>query len=223
MTGQSEATKFAAYLSHDDCDQTWRLRSIDIGHVGVLHKMTYPDLPQLDDVLVEQVSQVIRDQLQLMNREGEILANSDFALELPGLTFRKLRIRVSHHETRGGEASFWFGAYEGQPLAALRQYADLVQAVPQRDQVGNLAIHAIDRVLIPALNVVSAVQGGVRSTQNVEVFEDYTTRLVREADDLIMYAELVKRLVQTQQSADGDPEAREKNLGTAMRLLEASR
>ncbi len=198
MAGSTDTSKFAAYLSYQATTDRWHVRSIDISHTGVLHKVTYPDQPPLQKVFVPPLAQVISTRLSEMDRDGEMLSLSDYTLELPGVSFSRLRMHTGRNVTRGNEASFWFSSYAGQPLMALRQYADAMDQLPQTDRVNNLAINAIDRVIIPALNVVTAVRSGVRSTQNVEVFEEYTSRLLQEADDLIMYAELVKRLIHSQ-------------------------
>lgn len=199
VTVQSDGTKFAAYLAYRPTTDEWCLRSIDITHTGVLHKLTYPDQPPLDQVFVAPLAAAVLNRIVDMDRNGEMLSLSDYELELPGVALSRLRLHTSHSASRGHEASFWFSSFSGQPLMALRQYADTLQHTPQLDRVNNLAIHAIDRVLMPALNVVASVRSGVRSTQNVQVLEDYTGRLLQEADDLIMYAELVKRLINSQE------------------------
>ncbi|NIZ10757.1 hypothetical protein [Pseudooceanicola sp. HF7] len=219
MSASTETKKFSAYLSFDDEADQWTVRSVDISHTGVLHKVTYPDRPSLREVFVPEVAETVLSHLEGISRSGEMLSNPDFRLALPGVTFERLRLHTKFSDVRGREGSFWFGAHEGQPLAGLRQYAEVLLKVPE---LGSLAIHAIDRVIIPALNIVSSVKGGLRSTQNVEIFEDYTGRLVQEADDLIMYAELVKRLVENQkEQKSGSTEL--DSVRTAMKLVEGTR
>ncbi|WP_010137186.1 hypothetical protein [Oceanicola sp. S124] len=197
MSTRAEQTKFAGYLSCDEETGRYRVRSIDISHTGVLHKLTFPDQPDLCEVFVDPLAEEIAESLDSMDSQGEMLSRSDYELMLPGATFRKLRLHSSFHPTRGCEASFWFSSFEGQPLVALRHYSEALSGLPEMVQVGRLAIETIDRVLIPALNVISSIRAS-GPQQNLQIYADYTSRLVQEADDLILYAELVKRLVQAQ-------------------------
>ncbi|MBT9384775.1 hypothetical protein KM176_12975 [Pseudooceanicola sp. CBS1P-1] len=209
---KSETTKFAAYLSLDEARSVWRVRSIDVSHGGVLHKLTYPDMPELEDVFIKPMATTLLDHLGRMDPDGEMYANSDFELDLRMARFYKLRMHTNCNAVRGHEASFWFSSFEGQPLAALTQYAEPLAQLPPMDPVNNLAIQAMDRVLIPALNVVAAARTGLPG-QDTRVFDDYASRLIQEADDLIMYAELVKRLILSQ---DGDAELRQEQLQEAL-------
>ncbi|MBR9765751.1 MAG: hypothetical protein GYB53_20085 [Rhodobacteraceae bacterium] len=197
MSTRAVQTKFAGYLACDEETGRYRVRSIDISHTDLLHKLTFPDQPDLCDVFVDSLAEEIAESLDGMDSQGEMLSRSDYELLLPGATFRKLRLHSSFHATRGCEASFWFSSFEGQPLVALRHYSEALSRLPDMAQVGKLAIETIDRVLIPALNVISSIRAS-GAQQNLQVYADYTTRLVQEADDLILYAELVKRLVQAQ-------------------------
>ncbi|PJE29193.1 hypothetical protein SAMN06297129_0919 [Pseudooceanicola antarcticus] len=218
MATRAEQTKFAGYLGCDEATGRYRVRSIDISHTGLLHKLTFPDQPALEEVFVEPLALEICDTLEGMDSQGEMLSRSDYELLLPGATFRKLRLHTSFHPTRGCEASFWFSSFEGQPLVALRHYTEALSRLPEMAQVGKLAIETIDRVLIPALNVISSIRAS-GAQHNLQVYADYTTRLVQEADDLILYAELVKRLVQNQDMSGETLEAAEGFLPEQLRRI----
>ncbi|KAA2313556.1 hypothetical protein E0K93_12935 [Puniceibacterium sp. HSS470] len=208
MTAQTETFKFTAYLGYDEEAEIWRLRSVDITQGGILHKLSYPELPPLQAVLVESISEDVLAQLAQMNRSGEMMSNSDYVLALPGVKFQKLRVHTNFSIARGVEASFWFGSFSGQPLLALRQYAESLVEPAVPSQVGNLAVQALDRVVLPALNVVAGVRSGLRRPQTVGAFEDHTGRLMQEADSLIMYAELVKQLIVSTETAEAGPATR---------------
>lgn len=218
MATRAEQTKFAGYLARDEQTGRYRVRSIDISHTGLLHKLTFPDQPDIEEVFTEALAVEIAETLGGMDSQGEMLSRSDYELLLPGATFRKLRLHSSFHPTRGCEASFWFSSFEGQPLVALRHYSEALSRLPEMAQVGKLAIETIDRVLIPALNVISSIRAS-GAQHNLQVYSDYTTRLVQEADDLILYAELVKRLVQSQDMSGESLESAEAFLPEQLRRL----
>lgn len=202
MTAQTDSYKFAAYLGLDEETNQWHLRSIDISEGGILHTITYPDLPLLRSVLIDSLCDDILSQLSEMNRSGEMISKSDYVLEVAGVQFQKLRVHTNFSIARGVEASFWFASFTGQPLLALRQYAEDLATQIAPDQLTEVAVQAIDRVVLPALNVVAAVRSGLRTPDTIGAFEDHTGRLVQEADTLIKYAELVKWLLVSAETAD---------------------
>lgn len=219
MTDQTEQTRFAGYLSYEEQTGRCWVRSIDVCHAGVLHKLTYPGLTVLDRVFVPPLVEALEARLEALDWQGEMLSEPDFVLALPGAVFRKLRLHASFHAARGYQASFWFSSLEGQPLAALQHFADLPMA-EKRHEIDMLAVDTIDRILIPALNLVSSLRGGgLANRPDLKIFDTYTARLMQEADDLILYAELVKRTVHEKEAgrviaADDLTRLRQKRLGS---------
>lgn len=202
MKALQDHTKFAGYLSCDENPRRYRLRSIDLSHAGLMHKLSFPDLPGIEEILVPPLAGEVAKALDKMDLRGELLSDSDYVVGVPGAVFRKLRVHTRHHPERGFEASFWFGSFEGQPLAAIRHFTEALGRLPRGDHIGKLAVQTLDRVLLPALNVVSALRGECESIRmDGEMLRSYTRRLIEEADDLILYAELVKRMVQEQELA----------------------
>lgn len=156
MTAHTDTRKFAAYLSFDDETEHWRLRSIDITQAGLQHKVSYPALPLLQDALIDTISKDVLAQLAQMNRSGDMMSNSGYVLDLPGVRFQKLRVHTSFSFTRGVEASFWFGSLNGQPLLALRHYSESFAGPSALTQGDKRAGEAGNRMALPPLQVVAS-------------------------------------------------------------------
>ena len=127
------------------------LRSCEVIGRGFRHRTSFQQVSAIDDVLVEDLAQAIRECLASLQDGTRVLSLPDFLVELPGLALAGAHVMIMEIKDGMRNAIFRFKEFLGSVDNAFRDEMGFHE--PFANHAERLAINVLADICLPLLNL----------------------------------------------------------------------
>lgn len=178
-------------LSHATPTGPWLAVAVVVTKAQHRHRITFSADLAMEEVFCPEIVNEVAPILASFTGGNSVYSNPDLEINVPGLSMRQLRVIYSYHEGEPSRALIRFAAFAGNPQRALITEDDF--SAPLDSLANKIFRDALDRVLMPALNIASIDEVTGFNESHRDHLDDAMLQLRRSKEQLMFQVELVKR------------------------------